>query len=175
MRKGMIAGAVCLCCLAALPGNASQAPAAKPADKLVFPNNGFAIAPLDQPGEGANQVLFMFLPASAGFAPNVNVQTQKYAGTIEEYAAVSKKQFEDGQLKIISTAKPDKATAVFEYSGQMEGKALHWYARAALRNGAIYLITATALEDQWKDASAKLKSCVDSFELIDSRPKPQPM
>jgi len=39
------------------------------------------------------QALMMFLPVTDGFAANVNVQIQPYAGTIEDYTALSLQQF----------------------------------------------------------------------------------
>ncbi|HAU38828.1 MAG TPA: hypothetical protein DCX07_14070 [Phycisphaerales bacterium] len=172
MKQAILLGTLCLCCLAAPAGNAGQ-PTTKPMDKLVFPNHGFAISPLDQPAKGVNQVFFMFLPASGGFAPNVNVQTQTYEGTLDEYVALSLNHFKEAKIAIISSSKPDKDTAVFEYSGRMEERALHWYAKAVLKGGTAYLVTATATEDQWKEVSQKLKSCVDSFEMIPPQPKPE--
>ena len=173
MKHAITLGGLCLCCLAALAGTASQPTTTKPADKLVFRNCGFAISPLDQPGKGTNQLLFMLLPVSDGFAANVGVQTQTYSGTLDEYVDLSQKQFKEGKLDVVSTSKPDKDTAVFEYSGQMQGKALHFYAKAALRDGTIYLATATAAQDHWKDVSEKLKSCVDSFQLLQRQSHPE--
>ncbi len=135
----------------------------KPAP-LVFKNHGFSIAPLDETGKGAQQVLMMFLPASDGFAPNVNVQAQEYADTMEAYVALSKSQVEQMKLKVISDKLAD-GVATMEYSGEVSGRQLHWYVRAAKKGGTVYLVTATALESQWKNTSAKLKACVDSFQF----------
>jgi hypothetical protein len=166
MKHAIVLGALCLCCLGALGVKAAtQQPAKQPGGKLVFPNNGFAIAPLDQPGKGTNQALMMFLPAADGFAPNVNVQTQTYAGTLADYAALSAKQIKDLKLDVVSS-KTDKNVTMSEYSGGMQGRKLHWYTKAMLKEGTIYLVTATALEDQWKGAADKLKACVDSFDLV---------
>ena len=168
MKHRIMMGSLCLGCVAAFAAPAKE----KPADKLVFRNSGFSISPLDEPGKGPTQVLMMFLPASGGFAPNVNVQTQEYSGKLEEYAALSKKQLEDSKLKLISSSVTSGAL-ILEYSGEMQARALHWYAKAVLKSGTIYLTTATATENQWKEVSGKLKSCVDSFETIPTAPPGQ--
>jgi len=165
MRYGIgVMAAVALCGIVVL----AAGPAEKGAGKLVFAKNGFAIAPLDEPGKGTCQVLMMFLPASDGFAPNVNVQTQEFGGTLEEYGALSKKQFEEMKLKTLND-KIEKGVLTLEYAGEMQKRKLHWYAVATLKGGKVYLITATAAEGQWADVSGKLKACVDSFETIEGK------
>ena len=58
-----------------------------------------------------------------------------------------------------------EAAVVWEYSGMLHGRRLHWYARAVQNQNRIYLVTATATASQWKSLSEKLKSCVDSFKI----------
>jgi hypothetical protein len=107
----------------------------------------------------------MMLPISGGFAPNVNVQIQPFEGTISDYVSLSKQQFAQAKLKLLKEETRDKVTAFLEYSGEMQGQALHWYAKAVSNAGRVYLVTATATEDQWNSVAAKLKACVDSLEL----------
>jgi len=133
--------------------------------KLTFPAAGFSIAPLAAPQKEAYQVVMMFRPATNGFAPNVNVQIQPYADGVDAYAKLSKGQFAQIGLTLISENKPDASTVVWEYSGAMQGTQLHWYAKAVQKDGFIYLTTATSLETQWAAESAALKACVDSFEM----------
>jgi hypothetical protein len=74
---------------------------------LDFSKYGFQIGALDTPpGDSPTQVIMMFLPTKNGFAPNVNVMIQPYAGTIKDYASLSKGQFEDMKFKIISEKSP---------------------------------------------------------------------
>ncbi len=134
--------------------------------KLNFPQAGFTIAPLDGPSEAAQQQkLMMFLPASDGFAPNVNIMTQPHTGTLDEYIAISKEGIQKVGFTILNLAKSGADTIVLEYTGQMQNRSLHFYARAILKNGKVFLVTATALEDQWPASCKKLKACVDSFQL----------
>ena len=105
----------------------------------------------------------MFLPATEGFAPNLNVQIQPYAGSIEDYVKLSLEQFKSAGLKVVQQKSLTKSVAIFEYTGETQGKSLHWYARAEKSGASVYLVTATALAQQWDNNEARLKSCVDSF------------
>ena len=108
-------------------------------------------------------LLVMFLPATVDFAGSVNVQIQPYTGTIEEYTTLTLKQFKNAGLKIIEQKKAGKSGVVFEYNGKLQGRSLHWYARAEKSGGQVYLATATATEEEWAGQGGKLKSCVDSL------------
>jgi hypothetical protein len=127
---------------------------------LTLTDAGFSIAPL----EGAQQ-LSMVLPASGGFAANVNVQIQPYPGALDGYISLSQGQFRQAGLTVLNQRKEGPSEWVVEYAGQMAGRSLHWYARAKLKPGKIYLATATASKEQWPSVSAKLKTCVDSLEV----------
>lgn len=133
-------------------------------NRITFAESGFSIAPLDAPpGRSPQQVLMMLLPATNGFAPNVNVQLQPYAGTLDEYALLSLGQFRKANLKVLHQAKTPDSALVFEYSGEMQGQNLHWYARIQKSGGMVYVATATALEEQWAEFAPRLKFCIDSF------------
>jgi hypothetical protein len=133
-------------------------------NRLHFPVSGFSVAPLEVPaGESTQQSLMMFLPATDGFAPNVNVQIQPYPGTIDDYVALTLKQLKSMEIKVLEQKKPTKSVAIFEYQGELQGRSLHWYARAEKSADHVYLITATATPSQWKQVADRLKPCVDSF------------
>ena len=138
--------------------------AAESTNRLIFPVSGFSIKPLEtRLGELHQQALVMALPASDGFAANVNVQIQPYSGTLDEYIALSEEQFKAAGYKVLQRSRQGQSAVVFEHTGAMQGRALHWYARAERAKGRVYLVTATALETQWKTDSVMLKACVDSF------------
>jgi hypothetical protein len=141
-----------------------SARAGEPTNRIHFPLAGLTIAPLDTPpGESTQQALIMFLPVTDGFAANVNVQIQPYAGTIEDYVALTLQQFKSAGLKLLQQTGPTNSVAVFEYSGEIQSRQLHWYARAEKSGSSVYLVTATAAPPQWTREAARLKSCVDSF------------
>jgi len=140
-------------------------------NRLHFKAAGFSIQALeDRPGPVAHQALMMMLPPSGGFAPNVGVQIHPHAGSMDEYAALSKRQFVTMKLTLIRETKVGKAAVAFEYSGKMRGRRLHWYAKAIAKDNRVYLVTATCTEAQWPRLSARLKACVDSFQLEKSDP-----
>ncbi|MCP5463040.1 MAG: hypothetical protein H7A34_07745 [bacterium] len=152
-------------CLAMITGFSSADEPAK--NRLHFKNNNFSIAPLDEKSTVQSyQLLVMFLPASDAFAPNVNVILQQYSDTMESYAALSRQEFQDEQWTILKEETVGNSIH-WETSGMFQGQKLHWYMRADFNNGTVYLITATATENQWKTVGTKLTECVDSFQLDD--------
>jgi hypothetical protein len=142
--------------------------AAESTNRLLFPAGGFSIKPLEAPfGQATQQPLLMALPASDGFAANVNVQIQPYDATRDDYMALSEQQFKGAGLEVIRRSKQGQSGIVFEYTGEMQGRKLHWYSRAECLPGRVYLVTATATEAQWKKDATPLKACVDSFRRED--------
>jgi hypothetical protein len=139
--------------------------AAESTNRLRFPVGGFSIAALEaSPGSTAHMPLAMSLPSSGNFSANANVQIQPYEGTIEEYAALTLKQFKDHDLKVMEQKKVGKFGIIFQYSGELQGRPLRWYARAEKSGNHVYLVTATAAEEQWAEQASQLKACVDSFQ-----------
>jgi len=134
--------------------------AAESTNRLHFPVSGFSITPLEAPpGERIHQVVMMWLPPTPA---NVNVQIQPYNGTIEEYAALTLKQFKDNKAKLIEQKKVGDSVFVFEYAGELQGQSLHWYARAEKSGGRVYLTTGTTMEQQWSKQATQIKACVES-------------
>ena len=163
MKRFVVAILLAASCLACL-GAASSG-------RLRFRDAAFSIQPLEAaPGRIPYQVLMMFLPPSDGFAPNVNVLIQPYAGTIDDYTTLSKSQFLAAGYKMISETKQGAAAVLFEYSGKFQGRELHWYSKATSSGTTVYLATATATEDQWRSLSGQLKACVDSLAVDKGAP-----
>lgn len=132
---------------------------------LAFPQYGFKIEPL----KAANVTppaspVILFMPPSGGFASNVNIQIQPFDKGIEAYATASKGQF-TGAGVTINSEKIEGDTWTVEYSGDMQGRKLHFYARALFKKDRVFLATATALQGDWVTSSAALKACVDSLQL----------
>src|SRR5437016_8997831 len=118
-------------CAIALAMLLISAGASESTNRLKFPAAGFSIAPLDSPpGNATYQALLMCLPPTENFAGNVNVQIQPYNGTLDEYMTLTSSQFKSAGLKVVEQKRLAKSVAAFEYYGEMQGKSLHWYARA---------------------------------------------
>jgi len=158
MKPTSILLGVCTCLL--LVGAATSA---ADSDRLVFRAQGYSINPPSIGGAIPTQSLMLFLPASDGFAPNVNVQIQAFAGTLEEYSELSKKQFQEAKVDLIKMPEVAKGIVTFEYQGDFQGRQTHWYSKAFKSGDRVYLATATALSEQWTTSGPKLKTSVDSF------------
>jgi hypothetical protein len=149
--------------------------AADSTNRLHFPVSGFSIAPLEvPPGTITRQALMMYLPPNGNFAANVNVQVQPYSGTIEDYMALTQKQFKDVGVKVIEQKKIGKSVVACEYNGELQGQSVHWYARAEKSGGHVYLATASAAEQHWAAQGAQLKACVDSLRCDGGPPDAAP-
>jgi photosystem II reaction center protein PsbP len=133
---------------------------------IELPLYGFQIDALDAAPDASSPTTAIqtFLPATEGFAPNINVQIQPYTGTIKDYVALSKSQFEEMKWKVIADQQPSDNEWNVEYTGTLQGHDLHFYARAVSTNGKVYLITATANESQWATVSDTLRKHVESFK-----------
>ena len=142
---------------------------------IELPLYGFQIDALDAAPDASSPttVIQTFLPATDGFAPNINVQIQPYTGTIKDYATTSKSQFEQMKWKVVSDQQPNDSEWNVEYTGSFHGSDLHFYARAVSANGKVYLITATAKESQWATMGDTLLKHVQSFKLMPQAPGTQ--
>ena len=134
-------------------------------NRLHFPTAKFSIAPLDSsPGPASHAIMMMTLLPTNNFAGNVNVQIQPYKGTIDEYLSLSLEQFKDNGIVVHAKRNIGKTAVAFDYTGKLQGQALHWYSRAEKSGDHVYLATGTATEKDWTTQGPKLKACVDSFK-----------
>jgi hypothetical protein len=135
------------------------------ATTIDLPLYGFQIESLDAKVDSPPpaKALIMFLPESDGFQPNINVLIQPYNGTINDYIAVTKEQFEQIQCKVISEHLKGENGWIVEYSVG-GGHDLHCYGQAVSKSSKIYLVTATAKESQWATVGDTLRKRVDSFK-----------
>lgn len=133
---------------------------------IDLPVYGFEIEALEAPvGQTPVSALMTFLPVSDSFAPNINVQIQPYAGTMAEYVALSKGQFDQMKWTIVSEKMLGDDGWVAEYKGPMQGRDLHFYVRAFSRDGKVYLATGVTAETQWPTLGATIRKHVDTFKL----------
>lgn len=136
------------------------------AGTIDLPVYGFQLDGLEaQPGDVPTSAVMSFLPVTDGFAPNINVQIQPYAGSMADYITISKQQFAPMQWKVVSEKTVGDNEWVAEYTGPLQGNDLHFYARALSRNGKVYLVTGTAKQTQWPTVGDTIRKHVDSFKL----------
>jgi len=139
------------------------------ADSAIFNNAGFSINVLDaNVSDAISQPLAMRLPASNGFSANVNVQIQPFPGSTKDYKKMSNAQFEQMGINVITCTEKQGAT-YWEYAGTMQGRQLHFYAKAIKVGHLFYLATGTDLESNWSKTSKSIKAVIDSFTIIDRK------
>jgi hypothetical protein len=136
--------------------------------KNVFVSEDLGISievPISKESEASvQQVAMFFLPSSDGFTANVNIQKQRYSESMEAYDKLSTNQFTNFNWTVLNRRlKNDEV--VYEYKGDMQGKTLHWYARAIRRAQYIYLVTATCLDSRWQKQKIELMKSIDSFKI----------
>ncbi len=129
----------------------------------TFNQAGFSINVLDSEASNAgSQPLMMMMPALNGFSANVNVQIQPYPGSLEDYKKLSEAQFV--QMGLITISSSENGNEIhWEYSGNMQGKNMHFYSKAIKVGNLFYLATGTDLESNWPKTSNKIKSVINSF------------
>jgi len=114
------------------------------------------------------QIAYFFLDG----ASNVNVQVQKFTDKIEDYDAISTKQFEGREWEIISR-KITEDEVVYEYKGKFNEHEMHWYTRTIKRGNWVYTVMATAMANKWEAHKKQLMESVDSFKLIEQEADPK--
>lgn len=132
-----------------------------------LPHYGAQLKDLDAVIEKApGKTLFIKVDESGGFSANINVQIHQFPGTIKEYMDLSKAQFDQFFEKgwKMSSEKQDEKEASCEVVGTTKGKEYHSYSRAVKDGTKLYLITATALHEQWGSVGEKLRRHVDAFK-----------
>jgi hypothetical protein len=144
--------------------------AESPEQRLRFETNGFSIAPLEGGSDSPGVVLQMHLRSDGGLAPNVNVVIQPYQGPLKPYVNLSKRQFKKAKWAVLHE-EITETSATWEYAGIWQRRDVHFYARALLGDGKVYLITGSAPASQWKSVGPKIAACVDSFKIDKTKPK----
>lgn len=111
-----------------------------------------------------SHVMFFLPPLSNGFSPNVNVVQQVFHGSLQEYLKNSRTQMTLYNFTEVRTNISGNKL-IMEYFGLSEGFNLRFYVRAIKSKNSIFLITATATEEHWKEVSPELIQSVKSFRL----------
>ena len=133
-----------------------------------LPYYGSQLKDLDAVIEKApGKALLIKVDETGAVAANINIQIQPFTGTMKEYMDVSRAQFEqifDKGWKILSEKQDGEKAWSCELAGTAKGKDYHFYARAVREGSKVYLITATALQEEWGSAGEKMRRHVDAFK-----------
>ena len=144
--------------LAALPLAAENAP-------LPFPHLGFSIEAPQSKIRPQVAAIF-YLPAADGFAANVNVALQPWEKSVEEYLKVSREEIKRLKGTLVAEKKLGENECLMEYTLTLNEQPMHFYARAVLQKGTVYLATGTSLEKSWALDGPVLKQSVNSLKLL---------
>ena len=133
-----------------------------------LPHYGAQLKDLDalidkEPGK----TLFIKADETGRGSANINIQIQPFAGTMKDYTDTSKAQFEqifEKGWKILSEKQDGEKQWSCELAGTLKGKEYHFYARAVREGSKVYLITATAPQDEWGSLGEKMRRHVDAFK-----------
>ena len=134
-------------------------------DTFVSKSLGVSIEPPAVQGSAGYLVAAFSTPLQDGFSANVNVQRQEFRQSIDAYDELTKAQFVQAGFTVVKRERRGEREIVYEYTGQLQGRALHWYARAVAATPHVYLITATALDSSWPAQKAMLVRSVESFRI----------
>jgi hypothetical protein len=133
-----------------------------------LPHYGSKLKDLDaliekEPGK----TLFIKVDAAGGVSANINVQIHQFPGTLKEYMDLSRAQFDqffEKGWKILSEKQDGENEASCEVVGTRKGKEYHSFSRAVKEGPKLYLITATALQEQWGNVGEKMRRHVNAFQ-----------
>lgn len=140
--------------------------AAEPSNAFVSRDLGISVeAPVVKDTKAPNyQIAMFFLPVSDNFAANVNIQKQQFTEPVEAYDTLTMNQFKQFNMTVLNHTRKGNDLR-YEYKGEIEGRMLHWYAKAIKSGQHVYLVTATGLDSQWAQQKALLIKSVDSFAV----------
>ena len=133
-----------------------------------LPHYGAKLKDLDaliekEPGK----TLFIKVDEGGGVSANINIQIHQFPGTLKEYMDLSRAQFDqffEKGWKILSEKQDGEKEASCEVVGSRKGKEYHSFSRAVKEGPKLYLITATALQEQWGSVGEKMRRHVDAFQ-----------
>jgi len=131
-------------------------------DIFIASSLGFTIEPPASAGDGTYQVAIFNLPTELDFSGSVNVQRQEFPDSIAAYDQLTMSQFKQFGMSLMKREQR-KGEYVYEYTGHMQERSLHWYARAISVPPYVFLVTATALEESWPKQKTILVKSVESF------------
>jgi len=175
--RTIFAGLACFAAGAAIALTAADAFArpARAAVPAAYANSvyGFSLVPPSYPKverDSATQAAMFFAPARKGFASNLGVMIQTTKTTLDEYVALSKGQFKQADLKIVTENRvkvSGKDGVIWEYEGSAQGRDLKFMALAVADGDRVFLVTATAPQAEYEVLSKEFKASLDSFKILD--------
>ena len=133
---------------------------------VTLSRSGYSIDVLD-PGlaeAGVFESFKMLLPPKEGFASNVNVQHQKFAGTLSDYKMTSEANLKEIKLTV-SNARLENGAYTAEAVGKVRGLEfeLHFYFKAIKSGDNVILATAAIPSSRWDTEKELLLPIINSL------------
>jgi len=155
----------------ALAPRAQEAQTKSPESSYHDHDYGFTLTPpaFESDDDAKVVTIAQFLaPAADGFAANLGLQRQKFAGGFEAFVKTSDAQFEQMDFKVLSKhgAKiGSHASNEWVYTGTLGGNAMKFHALAVEQGEYVFLLTGTALEQNFDDYEPQFKAALASFRF----------
>jgi hypothetical protein len=150
----------------------SLAPVNASASEYRDSTYGFSLAPpaFERASESQQnvQVALFAGPAIDGFGPNCNVQIQNADLTLEQYEDLTNQQFKSAGWIVhqrVDQMVSGKPALRWHYSGSLRGKDFEWVAVVVAAQKRFYLLTCTALKEQFATSAAVFEKSIDSFRV----------
>jgi hypothetical protein len=108
-------------------------------------------------------------PTSDGFAPNMNIQVQKWAKGLEAYIELSESQFDQAGFDVRESKEfdiGDRAAVRWMYTGRVQGRELQFLALAVERGEDVILLTCVAPMRVFKDHEPAFRKSLESFAFL---------
>lgn len=176
MKPVVLAAVAASFAAGALVGLTASDASARPAPAPSLYTNdvyGFSIVPPAFPAAGktaGGQAAMFFAPVRKGMASNLNVIVQGEKMTVDEYVALSKNQFKQLNLTLLSEKRlkvSGREAALFEYEGKPQGIEMKWMALAVADGDRIVLATGTAIASEYDSVSKAFKASLETLKLVD--------
>ena len=125
----------------------------------------------ERSGQDVGSMVLFLAPltdTSDRFSENVNVMVQELNGlTLEDHVRITEEQVSTMLVngKMITSKALDGNSHSFEYTGEIEGTALHWNAAVHIHNGKAYLITYTAESSAYDEYLYLAEAMMQSFAI----------
>lgn len=105
-------------------------------------------------------------PPKDGFRPNINIMVQRIETTRADYKKLSLGQFKDNKFKVNSVKEflvSGRPALRIDYQGTISERDLRWLSLAVIEKGQVFLVTATALKDDYPRQEKEFSQALASF------------
>jgi hypothetical protein len=111
----------------------------------------------------------MFLaPPEANFSANVNVVVESAPMTLDEHRKMALADLKKASFTVTAESTPmvsGRPAYQVEYEGMLQNRKMRWLALGVLAKDRVYLVTCTALRENFEHYEKEFRACLASFRL----------